>query len=57
MLWSKTKILYQKGKIGSFYVSNGKVKIRLQESARRITISHTHDFIKHFPGANLIVVM
>ena len=57
MLWSKTKTLYQKGKIDSFYVSNGNVKIRLQESARRITISHTHNFIKHFPGVNLIVVM
>ena len=56
MLWSKTKTLYQKGKIGSFYVSNGNVKIRLQESARRITISHAQNFIKHFPGVNLIVV-
>ena len=33
MLWSKTKILYQKGKIDSFYVSNGNIKIRLQENA------------------------
>ena len=56
MLWFKTKTLYQKGKIDSFYVSNGNVKIRLQESARRITISHTQNFIKHFPGVNLIVV-
>ena len=30
MLWSKTKTLYQKGKIDSFYVSNGNIKIRLQ---------------------------
>ena len=48
MLWSKTKTLYQKGKIDSFYVSNGNVKIRLQESARRITISHTQNFINIF---------
>ena len=37
MLWSKTKTLYQKGKIDSFYVSNGNIKIRLQENARPIT--------------------
>ena len=57
MLWSKTKTLYQKGKIDSFYVSNGNIKIRLQENARPITISHTHDFIKYFPGVDLNVVM
>ena len=32
ILWSKTKT-YQKGKIDSFYVSNGNTKIRLQENA------------------------
>ena len=56
MLWSKTKILYQKGKIDSFYVSNGNIKIRLQENARPI-ISHNHDFIKYFLGVDLSVVM
>ena len=35
MLWSQTKILYQKGKIDSFYVSNGNIKIRLQEMLDR----------------------
>ena len=57
MLWSKTKTLYKKRKIDSFYVSIGNIKIRLQENARPITISHTHDFIKYFPGADLSVVM
>ena len=57
MLWSKTKTLYQKGKIDSFYVSNGNIKIRLQENARPITTFHTHDFIKYFPGVDLSVVM
>ena len=33
MLSSKTKTLYQKGKIDNFYVSNGNIKIRLQENA------------------------
>ena len=57
MLWSKTKTLYQKGKIDSFYVSNGNIKIRIQENAPPITISHTHDFIKYFPGVDSSVVM
>ena len=57
MLWSKTKTLYKKGKIDSFYVSNGNIKIRLQANARPITIPHTHDFIKYFPGVFLSVVM
>ena len=47
ILWSKTKI-YRNGKIDSFYVPNGKIKI---------TISYTHNFIKYFPGADLNVVM
>ena len=57
MLLSKTKTLYQIGKIDSFYASNGNIKIRLQENARPITISHTHDFIKYFPGVDLSVAM
>ena len=57
MLWSKTKTLYKKGKIDSFYVSNGNIKIRLQENARPITISRTDDFIKYIPGVDLSVVM
>ena len=57
MLWSKTKTLFQKGKIDSLYVSNGNIKIRLQENVRPITISHTHDFIKYFPGVDLSVAM
>ena len=57
MLWSKTKTLYQKGTIDSFYVSNGNVKIRLQENAPPITISHTHDFMKYIPRVDLIAVI
>ena len=57
MLRSKTKILYQKVKIDSFYMSNGNIKIRLQENARPITISHTHDFLKHFQGVDLSAVV
>ena len=56
-LWSKTKTWYQKCKIDSFYVSNGNIKIRLEENARPITISYTHDCIKYFPRVNLSVVL
>ena len=57
MSWSKTKTLYQKGKINSFYVSNGNIKIGIQENARPVTIFHTHDFIKYFPAVDLSLVM
>ena len=58
--WSKTKTLYQKnqtGKIDSFYMSNGSIKVRLQENARPITNSYTHDFIKCFPGVDFSAFM
>ena len=35
MLWFKTNILYQKGKIDSFYVFNGNIKIRLKKMLHR----------------------
>ena len=57
ILWSKTKTWYQKCKIDSFYVSNSNIKIRLEENARPITISYTHDCIKYFPRVNLSVVL
>ena len=38
-------------------MSNGNIKIKLQENARRIRISHTPDFvIKYFPGVDLRLV-
>ena len=35
MLWSKTKTLYQKGKIDSFYMFNGNNKIKLKKMLHR----------------------
>ena len=57
MLWFKTKTLYQKGKIDSFYASSGNIKIRLQENAQPIAICHTRDSIKYFPRVDLSVAM
>ena len=52
MLQYKT---YQKGKIDSLYASNGKIRTKIQENARPVTISRPQVF--SFPGVNLSVVM
>ena len=50
ILWSKSKALFTMGKIHSYFISNGSVKIRLQEKEPSIPITHTADFEKYFPG-------
>ena len=39
--------------IHSCYVSNGTVKVKLEENSRPLSIMHTIDFEKHFPGIDL----
>ena len=41
------------GKIHSYFISNGSVKIRLQEKGPSILITHTADFGKSFPDVDL----
>ena len=53
ILWSKSKTLFTMGKIHSYFISNGSVKIRLQEKGSSIPITHTGDFEKYFPGVDL----
>ena len=53
MLWSKSKTFFTLGKIHSYFISNGSVKIRLQEKGPSIPITHTADFEKYFPGMDL----
>ena len=36
--------------IHSYYVSNGTVKAKFEENSRPLSITHTTDFDKHFPG-------
>ena len=36
--------------IHSCYVSNGTVKVKLEENSRPISFTHATDFDKHFPG-------
>ena len=53
ILWSKSKTLFTMGKTHSYFISNGSVKIRLQEKGPSIPITHTADFEKDFPGVDL----
>ena len=53
ILWSKSRALFTMGKIHSYFISNGSVKIRLQEKGSSIPITHTADFEKYFPGVDL----
>ena len=52
LLWSKSKRLHAMEQIRS-YVSNGTVKVKLEENSRPISIKHATDFDKHFPDIDL----
>ena len=41
------------GKIFSYYVSNGTVKIKIHETSQSKSIMHTSDLEKIFPDADL----
>ena len=51
-LWNKCKKLRNIGKIHSFYVSNGNVKIRINEHGNALSIGHDNDLIKYFPSVD-----
>ena len=53
VLWSTSKSLYRMGKIFSYYVSNGTVKIKIQETSQPLSIMHTSDLEKLFPDVDL----
>ena len=53
ILWSKCKKLHSLDKIHTFYVSNGTFKIKISENGQPISITHTSDFDKYFPGVDL----
>ena len=53
LLWSKSKKLLSLGKINNFYISNGIIKIKIQEGSTPLSITHNVDFEKHFPGVDL----
>ena len=48
LLWSTSRKLHGKGRVFGWYVSNGSIKIKLQENRRPLYISHMEDFKKYF---------
>ena len=53
MLLSKSKRLLDLGKINNFYISNGKIKIKLQENSKPLAITHDEEFRKYFLDVDL----
>ena len=51
--WSTSKKLHGKDRIFGWYVSNGSVKIKLQENSRPLYISQIEDFKKYFSEVDL----
>ena len=50
LLWSKSKRLHAMKQIHRYNVSNGTVKVKLEENGRPISITHATDFDNYFPG-------
>ena len=53
VLWSKSKVLLDMGKINRLMVSNGTVKVKTSEISVPISINHADDFTKCFPDVDL----
>ena len=51
--WSQIKKLRTLGKINSYYVSNGIVRIKISENSSPLSITQVDDFGKHFPDIDL----
>ena len=53
VLWLKSKVLLDMGKINRLMVSNGTVKVKISEINAPISITHADDFTKYFPDGDL----
>ena len=53
VLWLKSKVLLDMGKINRLMVSNGTVKVKISEISAPISITHADDFTKYFPDVDL----
>ena len=53
MSWSQIKKLLTLGKINSYYVSNGIVRIKISDNSSPLSITQVDDFGKHFPDIDL----
>ena len=52
ILWLWRKKLHNLGRIYSWYVSGGTIKILIHKHGDSISVTHTDDFIEHFPGVD-----
>ena len=53
VLWSKSKVLLNMGKINRLMVSNGTAKVKISKISAPISITHADDFTKYFPDVDL----
>ena len=53
VLWSKSKVLLNMGKINRLMISNGTVKVKIINITAPISITHADDFTKYFPDVDL----
>ena len=53
MLWFKSKRLHDLGKISNYFISSGKIKIKLLENSKPLAIIHAEDFKKYFRDVDL----
>ena len=42
------------GKISNFYISSCTIKVKRSENRNPISITHTQEFVKYFPKADLL---
>ena len=52
VLWSKSKVLLNMGKIKKLMVSNRTVKVKISKISAPISITHADDFTKYFPDVD-----
>ena len=53
VLWLKSKVPLNMGKINRLIVSSGTVKVKIREIRVPISINHADDFTKYFPDTDL----
>ena len=53
ILWSKTKRLQSMGKINSFFISGGTVKIKIDENSKPSAITHLDNLAINSQGVDL----
>ena len=53
VLWSKSKVLLNMGKINRLMVLSGTVKVKISKISAPISITHADDFTKYFPDNDI----